>query len=226
MTPLPFALTLDTWLISDTHWGHGNIVKYANRPANHNELMIGNWRERVMPDDVVVHIGDVAMTSSKLGPLYRQIRDLPGQKYLLRGNHDTNTNKFYQDRLGFNVLPFHRPSRGKNNFQGAVIYATVHDCSGADCPGGCTMARVALSHVPCWYDHGEWDVNIHGHIHNNGYPPAIRDNGFGGRNYRNICVEQVGYSPQRLRDIVLGKAGTTPAEDGWNEHDPDSRIQI
>jgi hypothetical protein len=85
---------------------------------------------------------------------------------------------------------------------------------------------VALSHVPCWYDDGNWDINVHGHIHNNGYNPAIRDGGYGDRNYRNICVEQIGYQPVRLRDVCLGKEGTNPQTDGWNETDPDDRLVI
>lgn len=75
---------------SDTHFGHENIIKYSNRPfrdVDHmNEEIVRRWNTVVMPDDVVFHLGDVA-----LGPWQKWdsiLTRLNGYKILVVGNHD------------------------------------------------------------------------------------------------------------------------------------------
>jgi len=79
-----------TWLTSDLHIGHANIIRYCNRPftgvGHMNAELVRRWRERVMPDDVVWVLGDVAM-----GPIEQSLAlvdGLPGEKHLVAGNHD------------------------------------------------------------------------------------------------------------------------------------------
>ena len=74
------------WIISDTHFYHDNIIRYAGRPKNHVELMLRNWRNLVMPDDTVLHLGDVLMNREEL---WKGIGWLPGKVSVLStGNHD------------------------------------------------------------------------------------------------------------------------------------------
>jgi len=47
-------VTYDTWIISDTHFGHRNIVEYQDRPENHDEIMIRRWAASVGEDDVLM----------------------------------------------------------------------------------------------------------------------------------------------------------------------------
>ncbi len=54
-------IDLDTWIISDTHFGHKNIIKYCDRPLNHNELMIEQWGDLIKWQDNVLHLGDLAV---------------------------------------------------------------------------------------------------------------------------------------------------------------------
>ena len=75
---------------SDTHFGHQNIIKYANRPfasvSHMNEALIANWNAVVGMDDEVYHLGDVA-----LGPWTewdKILTRLNGYKILVVGNHD------------------------------------------------------------------------------------------------------------------------------------------
>lgn len=76
--------------ISDTHWGHTNIIKYSNRPFTSveemNEALVKNWNERVQQDDIVYHLGDFAF--SQYDALKRTARRLNGTKHLILGNHD------------------------------------------------------------------------------------------------------------------------------------------
>ena len=125
------------WVISDTHFFHDNIVRYAGRPVNHNHLMEDAWKQMVGEKDKIVHLGDVAFGNKEslalLGPT------LPGDKYLVLGNHDRRGKKFYND-IGFTIIePFVMMYRGYD---------------------------VAFSHEPLFdYTRGTKSLNVHGHIH-------------------------------------------------------------
>jgi len=82
---------MTTWWTSDTHFSHANIIRYSKRPFadvdEMNHALIANWNERVAADDVVWHLGDLA--------LGRNIREqvaltsqLNGRRKLVPGNHD------------------------------------------------------------------------------------------------------------------------------------------
>ncbi|MGI8756381.1 MAG: metallophosphoesterase [Acidimicrobiales bacterium] len=81
---------MTTWLTSDLHLGHANIIGYCDRPFADVEDMdrelVSRWRERVAPDDVVWVLGDFALGSIADGLALAQ--DLPGEKHLVAGNHD------------------------------------------------------------------------------------------------------------------------------------------
>jgi calcineurin-like phosphoesterase family protein len=77
---------MKTYLISDTHFKHENMKTYCDRPGNFTEMIIKNWCQIVKPEDLVIHLGDVAIGSLEH---WRWIMDvLPGRKTLIRGNHD------------------------------------------------------------------------------------------------------------------------------------------
>ena len=80
---------------SDTHFGHGNIIKFCSRPfksTNHmNETLIQNWNSVVQPKDEIYHLGDFGMGA----PHYIRniLEQLNGKKFLIIGNHDKSTLK-------------------------------------------------------------------------------------------------------------------------------------
>ena len=80
-----------TWVVSDTHFGHSNVLKpeYDARPwpdiESHDEALIANWNAVVKPGEIVWHLGDVARTHAIA---YRIIPRLNGSIRLIRGNHD------------------------------------------------------------------------------------------------------------------------------------------
>lgn len=84
----------DIWLVSDTHFNHGNIIDFCERPfvgpKHMNEVMIENWNSVVKAKDIVWHLGDFGFHSplnqaDKLTSIFFQLK---GRKNLLIGNHD------------------------------------------------------------------------------------------------------------------------------------------
>ena len=53
---------------SDTHFYHGNIIRFCNRPFKDvemmNETIISNWNNTVGQDDIVFHLGDFCLGGS------------------------------------------------------------------------------------------------------------------------------------------------------------------
>jgi calcineurin-like phosphoesterase family protein len=176
-------LTLDSWVTSDQHWGHDNIVGFQSRPENHEELMYRQWTSLVQPTDVVLHLGDLVCFEYRRedkDEWPERIAALPGLKFLILGNHDDHSRSWYE-AAGFSVLgrgnrPYfwHRPDNG---------------------------ARIAFSHEPV-EDCGGWSINVHGHIHGNGHRPMPSDRAYRNVQRRNVSVEVTHYAPVRLRSVL------------------------
>ena len=77
------------FFISDTHWGHENIIYHCNRPfEDHHDMdneMIRKWNERVQPEDLVIHLGDFAWSIQHAKRVRMQLN---GTIQLIIGNHD------------------------------------------------------------------------------------------------------------------------------------------
>lgn len=130
------------YFISDTHFNHENIIKYCNRPFKNfkemNERIIKNWNDIINENDIIYHLGDLALGRKEL--IFDITKRLKGKKSLIRGNHDKWSVNTYEE-LGFEVL--------KNS------------------PIKLEIEKLLLSHIPVpdkLIQNGF--VNIHGHIHN------------------------------------------------------------
>lgn len=90
-----------TFLISDTHFGHRNMYKFKNSdgskvrefdsPEEGDEIMIQRWNSVVRDNDLVYHLGDVAIPKRSI----KLMDALNGRKVLLGGNHDNYKLKEY-----------------------------------------------------------------------------------------------------------------------------------
>lgn len=197
-------ITEDLMIVTDTHWGHGRIIEYAKRPPEHNELMFARWREFVEPDRPVLHLGDVAMDKRlpEIELMEARIRALPGEKFLVRGNHDTRGNPWIEEHWGMEMINHHVLVGQRKQKRITVTVAGT---------------RIAFSHRPLIWTEGQdaWDINIHGHIHINGWAQSFVDSR---RDYRNVSVEFMDYRPWPLRDILNGRCQKI-SRDLVNPHD-------
>jgi calcineurin-like phosphoesterase family protein len=162
---------------ADTHFGHANILKYCDRPFadvnEMNEVMISNWCNVVKPADSVFILGDFGFSdATQIG---RILDRLPGQKFLIYGNHDKTIKK---------------NSSLRDKFVKCCDYyeMTVQD--------GTERQNIVLCHYAMlvWNrsHHGAW--MLHGHSHGSlsyPYDAKILDVGVDTHNYEPYSYDQV-----------------------------------
>lgn len=127
-----------TFIISDTHFNHKNIIKYCNRPFKDvkemNRVIIANWNKVATKDDMIFHLGDFALGDKSY--IKQLVNQLNGKIVLIKGNHDYSTD--FIKSLGFH---------------------DVHN--------SLLIGNVLLTHKPRpEYQLDNNVVNFHGHIHN------------------------------------------------------------
>lgn len=170
------------YVISDTHFGHENIIHYCGRPFTNttqmDETLIANWNDVVRPEDHIYHLGDVTMWRGGRQVeerFIRLIRRLNGHKRLIMGNHDHLPIRAYVE-AGFEKI------RGAGQWYGNGLL---------------------FSHYPVHpHDLGfRVKANVHGHIHEKPAPPAVHTDG-GIKRYINVSVEAVNYRPVEIDSLV------------------------
>ncbi len=81
---------MSTFVISDLHFNHANILRYDNRQfaciGQHDETIIANWNSVVQPDDHVYCLGDICFEAD-VG--VQMVQRLNGLIHLVDGNHDS-----------------------------------------------------------------------------------------------------------------------------------------
>lgn len=167
----------DIWVISDTHFGHDNIIRYCDRPFENSkemdERMLDNWNSVVRPGDIVYHLGDVYFNKSRTdwGSFFAK---LCGAKRLILGNHDDGKDKLLQNTFQKIMMWRMFPEFGL-----LLTHVPVHDS--------------ALKPTDNRHDGIVYNLkNIHGHIHQNPSPEGP---------YQNVSVEQINYTPVHIEDL-------------------------
>ena len=141
---------MKTWITSDLHFGHTNIMKFCPESRAHyngdvaymNETMITEWNAIVTPKDTIYILGDVAFCNA--ADATKIVRRLNGRKILVEGNHDR---KALKDSSFFRC------------------FAEVHKYLDINYDG----TKIVMFHYPI----AEWDqmhrgsVHFHGHLHGN-----------------------------------------------------------
>jgi len=132
----------DPFFVSDTHFNHKNIIAYCNRPflskEEMDEHLIKAWNDKVPPDGVVYHLGDVAFATRTY--LDNLMPRLNGEKILILGNHD-------QESL---LTPYFKATYRMLNI---AIQRTG--------------SRIVLCHYPIesWPGMHRGAIHLHGHCH-------------------------------------------------------------
>ena len=126
------------YFIADTHFGQENIRLYENRPfANITEMdnaLKTHWNNCVSEQDDIYVLGDFGADGQEKVLLAQ----LNGRKFLVKGNHDVQSNQYYRD-CGF-----------------AEVY---------DCPIIIKDFWI-LSHAPLYVNTNMPYANLFGHVHN------------------------------------------------------------
>ncbi len=119
---------MNTWLTSDLHLFHRNIIKYCDRPFcdeyQMNDHIVDAWNSCVKDDDRVIVVGDLtAGLARRDAELIEIIGKLRGEKTLVMGNHDHMKPRWYLES-GFknvvrhlvedNILYVHKPATELN----------------------------------------------------------------------------------------------------------------
>lgn len=187
-------MTNQIFFISDTHFGHANILTFKRNDGGPlrafscveemDEHMVEQWNSVVRPQDKVYHLGDVVLNKNHMYILAR----LNGHKRLVRGNHDIYRTELYSQ--------YFEEIHGVRVFNGLP-----------------NRLRIAATHVPIHPECGSrWQLNVHGHLHSNnikrtisGYAQQYGNKIF--RNwsdprYYNVSVEQIDYTPIPMETLI------------------------
>ena len=162
------------FVISDTHFGHKNILKFLDTEGNllrnfenidhMNEHIVEQWNNTVKDNDIVYHLGDVYFADG-----HKVLSRLRGRKRLILGNHDNGKSEFLH-----------------KHFQKILMWREFKDF---DC---------ILTHVPI-HESGLYKrkYNLHGHVHKGSHRDLIQD-----KRYVNCCVEVRDYMPVSIEELV------------------------
>ena len=129
------------FVIADTHFWHQNIIRYCDRPFKNvdcmNSYITNKWNATVSKQDKVFMLGDFAWTNN-LATLRQLWEKLNGYIILVKGNHDTCSNKVYLE-AGFEEV-----SKYPILVEGYYL----------------------LSHEPLFLPSNSPYFNFYGHVHN------------------------------------------------------------
>lgn len=122
-----------TWVISDTHFDHENIIKYTGRPFSDaeemNEILLSNWNNTVHKGDRVCFLGDMAFGRGSKPKEYWLGR-LNGSITYVRGNHDTEIGTVTHATIsykGHDLLLVHDPNDLPIRWDGWIIHGDKHN---------------------------------------------------------------------------------------------------
>lgn len=159
------------WVISDTHWGHANIIRYCQRPfasvEEMDDAMVTYWNETVKSNDYVYHLGDVLSGKYRrdVDVAIKLLRSLNGHKRLVLGNHDDGKSQAF--RVCFDEITMWRqyPSMG-----------------------------LLMTHCPAHEStlNAKWPRNVHGHVHEKDPPSPA---------HVNVSVERIDYRPINVEEL-------------------------
>ena len=163
-----------TWIWSDLHLDHAEVVWCFNRPFRTSQAMcralVEAWRETVEESDRIICLGDVTVGVANRG-IDKALATLPGTRVLVVGNHE-----------------FPIGGAGVKDYGFEAVYPTLV-CE-TDPP--LLLTHEPLDEVPVGA------VNVHGHLHG----MEAREIARCSRYHLNVNVELTSFRPMRLPELV------------------------
>jgi calcineurin-like phosphoesterase family protein len=208
------SIDKNTWIISDTHFGHKTILEFEPSRdtkmkldgfTDHTEWLIHNWNKTVSSDDLVLHLGDFAFNNiQEIAP------KLNGRKILILGNHDRSGTQTYNDfefvlrgmYLESNNKYFHSESNDAlfsclvKKFNGINILFSHYPCTIEEYRFTNEKINPRIDELISIYEGFGCYINVHGHTHSNNY----ESNGL--VNFKNVSFENIGFKPIRIKDLL------------------------
>ncbi|MGL6185685.1 MAG: metallophosphoesterase family protein [Clostridium chrysemydis] len=132
---------MKTFVISDLHFGHANIIKMCKRPFKDiddmDNKLIDNWNKVVGKNDIVYVLGDFSFKGRNLD---YYLDKLNGKIILIKGNHD----KYFRHNKIISIHDYLEIQVDN------VLYV--------------------LSHYPmtAWNHAFKDSIHLYGHVHNTG----------------------------------------------------------
>lgn len=174
-----------TWVYSDPHFYHNNICKFTNYDGS----KVRPWDDaETMTEEMIQWYNECVSDQDRVyilgdvaftaAGMKACVSRLKGRKVLVPGNHDPNKMRRYFDLF--------------DDVRGYVVKK------------GFIMSHIPI-HPHCM---GRWQLNIHGHLHNNvidpipGGPWVGYDDQSHDPRYYNACVERTNFRPKLLDEIL------------------------
>lgn len=178
---------MTTWFISDTHFGHTNVIEYSRRPfrdvTEMDESMLLNWNATVAPGDRVFHIGDFLFGEPERHAAL--LTTLRGRITLVRGNHDGR------------LLTAIKRGKVHNPFAEIVDYKEI------------TIDRELF--VLCHYPMARWNAGHHGSYMLHGHCHGSMNHENQQRRRLDVGVDNHGFTPINIDTVraTLRDRGST-----------------
>lgn len=158
--------------------GHNKLIDYCSRPSNFSEKIIKNHDNIIKENDILIHLGDICIGNDKLWH-ERFFENLKCKKWLVKGNHDRNTNTWYISN-GWDMIC-------------DSLHLNIFGC------------KILFTHIPvneeilnCM----NIDYNIHGHLHDNDH----RKDETNSLTNKHILVKlEHNYSPINVKNLLNKK---------------------
>ena len=191
------------WWTSDTHFSHGNILKYANRTIfmnkhekevmkngtvkeqnelrisdetleRHDEALIRNWNERVKPSDTVYFLGDWCFRNSSGGK---------------QGEGTTTRAEYYLNQLNGNIVCIKGNHDGNNGLKTILTEGVIYIAN----------KRIRMIHNPQFVN-SDYKLHFTAHVHHHWRFKRIKTM-FGFTDCVNVGTDVWNYRPVDINEI-------------------------
>lgn len=209
-------ITLDTFIISDTHFGHKEVLKkHTSRLLalsktsfmNFDDFSLHLWNQHVRENDSVLHLGDLFFNDG-----YKILKWLNGRKTLVVGNNDIGKHEILHDWKVIDKIKF--KIKDKKEFKKDMKKKWGNSLKNPYATGlivDIDDTRIMFSHFPVnhkkkhdkyeeaksiidyAFSLAQCDINIHGHLHQK---DSTQPYCF------NASTERLGFIPRKLRYIL------------------------